>query len=288
MYLSSDIRNLIRPGMGMDVIDQVSAYDYDYWNGRLLCWEPPESRETYVMGVDPATGVGEDRSVCEVIKLGNIQHPNVQVAEYACDFLDPVDFAAIVNTIGRWYGERDNEAFCAIEVNAECGDTMQADLKSRFEYTNLYTWKALDRVNNIYTNKQGWWTNRTSRPKLIARGLHAIQYSDLIVNSTYCLDEMNDFERDHFIAKAKARHGMHDDRLMALLIAYYCGNEELWLSGEDPAEERRQYQYAKSKQSEQQPESMSGRRVDYQARPLSYAQMMDEANAALLEGWGDD
>lgn len=275
--------------MEMQLIPEISAYDYDYWNGRLLVWEAPEPRETYCLGVDPATGVEADRSVCQVIKLGTLEHPCVQVAEYACDFLDPIDFASVVNTIGRWYGDRESEAFCAVEVNAECGDTMQADLRSRHDYTNLYTWKALDRVSNIYTNKQGWWTNRVTRPKLIARGLHALQYGDLTINSTFCLDEMNDFERDHFIAKARAKHGMHDDRLMALLIAYYCGNEDLWLNGEDPAEERRQFAAAREKQQNQAPEqSMLSRKVDFQARPLSYRAMMDEANAALLDAWSDD
>src|SRR4026209_1912563 len=94
---------LMRPGCGMKLIGKIGEYDFDFWNGRLLIWEPPERGEMYAIGVDPAEGVGQDRSVCEVIKVGNLQHPDIQVAEFASDYLDPIFFADVVNTIGRFY-----------------------------------------------------------------------------------------------------------------------------------------------------------------------------------------
>jgi hypothetical protein len=271
--------------MGMSVVEQ-NAYDYDAWNGRLLIWETPEPREQYALGVDPAEGVGLDRSVCQVIKLGTLTHPDVQVAEFACDYLDPIDFASVVNTIGRFYGDSEMEAFATIEVNAPCGDTMIMDLRHKLDYTNLFVWKAYDRVNNIYTNKYGYWTNRTTRPKLIARGLHALMNKDLVINSEFLLDEMSDFQQDHFMAKAEARRGRHDDRLMAMLIGYMGAHDEEWAAGEDIAEQRRLYGMAKEviKTSE----SVSGRKADYQSRPMSAKAMYEAADSALMEGWSDD
>ena len=288
MRIPSDLKKLIHPGMGMSVIDEISRFDYDYENGRLLIWESPEPRELYAIGVDPAEGVGGDKSVCEVIKLPTLEHPAVQVAEFACDFLDPVDFSSVVATIGRFYSTAGEEAFATIEVNAPCGDSMIMDLRTRQEYSNLYIWKALDKVNNVFTNKYGWWTNRTTRPKIIARGLHAFANGDLLINSTFLLDEMADFERDHFIAKAKAAHGRHDDRIMALLIGYYGACEEGWLNGEDIDEQRRLYLAAKTQQKEQAAVHAVKRRVDYQSRPLTYKGMMEEADSRLLDGWAED
>lgn len=276
-------------GMGMSIVDQ-SDYDWDYWNGRLLCWEEPRPGFEYALGVDPAEGVGADRSVCQVLRKGTVDHPDIQVAEFACDFLDPVDFASVVKAIGDFYADPDGtEAFATIECNAPCGDTMINDLRMRLNYSNLYIWKAYDKINNIFTNKLGWWTNRTTRPKLIARGLHAFANGDLRINSPFLLDEMEDFERDHFIAKAKARVGRHDDRIMSILIAYWGAHDDEWMAGEDIAEDRRLKRagarYVEQLQSlptATEPPSAPSRRADYQNRPLTYAQMMAEADASLF------
>lgn len=279
--MDKDINSLIRPGMGMKVVKS-SEYDWDEWNGRLLMYEPAQAGETYALGIDPAEGVGADRSVCEVIKVGTMAHADVQVAEFACDFLDPIDFASIVNTIGHFYADSDGtEAFATIECNAPCGDTMINDLRSRLDYTNLYVRKAYDKLNNVYTNTLGWWTNRNTRPKIIARGLHAFANGDIHLNSPFLLDEMSDFERDHFIAKAKARHGRHDDRLMALLIGYWGAHDDEWMAGEDMAEERRLRGFAITEQAKRV--EMSGRKPDYQNSALSYSQMMARADDALLD-----
>jgi hypothetical protein len=278
------IPSIIQPGLGFEIIPEISQYDFDAWNGRLLLWEGPEAGESYAMGVDPAEGVGRDRSVCEVIKIGNLYHPDVQVAEFACDYMDPTDFAARVNAIGQLFKDSEGtEAFCTVEVNAPCGDVMVTTLRARMNYNNLYIWKAYDRINNVYTNKFGWWTNRTTRPKIIAGGLHAFQYGDLIVNSEHVLDEMEDFERDHNIATGKARSGTHDDRIMALLIGYWGAHDDEWLSGEDIAEQRRMREKGVLIQQNLATKSRKPA-VDWFSLPVTPAKMYEEAE----ERWFED
>lgn len=283
------LSKLAAANLGTDMkIIELSAYDYEGWNGRLLIFEPPAAGEVYALGIDPAEGIRGDRSVCQVIKTGTIKHPDVQVGEFACDFLDPVDFAAVINTIGHFYCDPDgSEAFCTIEANAPCGDTMISDLRLRLDYTNLFIRKSYDKINNLYTNTYGWSTNKASRPKLIARGLHALTYGDLIINSPYLLDEMSDFRRDKFDEKPEARAGRHDDRLMALLIGYYGVHDEEWISGDDLAEQRRAQQKADIKAADTDipvEDTVPERRaVDYQRRPISYSKMMDLANESLFE-----
>lgn len=274
--------------MGMYVVNEISPYDTDYWNGQLLIWEAPEPGETYAIGVDPANGVGMDRSVCEVIKVGTINHPDIQVAEFACDWLSPVDFASVVATIGRFYRDSEGtEAFATVEVNAPCGDTMVSDLRMRLDYGNLFIWKQYDRINNLFTNKYGWWTNKTTRPKLIARGVHACMNGDLIINSPFLLDEMSDFERDGTLAAAKARSGTHDDRVMAILIGYWGAHDEEWLNGEDIAEERRMRERAKELQIDltvkQEVSDNKARRTDWWSQPISYKDMMRQAEAKFFD-----
>ena len=238
--MAKDIDSLLRPGMGMSIVTR-SQYDYDEWNGRLLCWEPPTSGEEYILGIDTSEGVKKDRSVCEVILKGNLLHPDEQVAEFACDFLDPIDFAAVVATIGKFYCDPDgSEAFCTIETNNPAGAAVLNTLRTKLDYTNLFIRKDYEKRENLFTTKFGWHTTRHNRGLIIARGLHALQYGDLIINSTYLLDEMADFESNHDLAAAKVKTGKgHDDRVMAMLVGYFGGHDDEWLAGDDIAEERR-------------------------------------------------
>jgi len=235
-----DINSLIKPGMNMHVVDR-SKYDTDEWNGRLLIWDTPSRGEEYILGVDSAEGVKKDRSVCEVILKGNLIHPDIQVAEYACDYLDPVDFASVVATIGKFYCDPDgSEAFCTVETNNPAGSSILNTLRTRHDYTNLFIRKDYEKRENLYTTKLGWHTTRNNRGLIIARGLHALSYGDLILNSQYLLDEMADFEANHDLAAAKVKRGKgHDDRIMALLVGYFGGHDDEFLSGDDIGEERR-------------------------------------------------
>ena len=268
--------------LGNAKIVEPGQWDHDSWNGRLLCWEEPIAGETYALGVDPGEGVGGDNSVCQVLKTGTLKHPDIQVAEFACNYLDPIEFGEIVNKIGRWYQDPDGlEAFLTVEINASCGDVMLNDLYNRLDYTNIFIRKHYDKTNNIYTNLMGWSTNRASRPKLIARGLHAFSYGDLVVNSEHLLREMQTFQRDGTIAKAKAMKGKHDDRLMALLICYWGAHDEEFLSGDSIGDDRRAAeQRAATLEAtlkltggiEPEPEKPE-KKPDYQAQAISYKEM---------------
>lgn len=283
--MAKDLHSLIKPGLGMRVVPEISQYDWDAWNGRLLIWEPPTRGEEYMLGVDSAEGVRKDRSVCEVILKGNLSHPDIQVAEFASDFLDPVDFAHVVNTIGRFYSDPDGtEAFCTIETNNPAGASILNILRSQLDYTNLFIRKDYEKRENLYTTKFGWHTTRHNRGLIIARGLHALQYGDLIINSPYLLDEMADFESNHDVAAAKVKRGKgHDDRIMAFLIAYFGGHDEEWLGGDDIAEERRLRQKAGALQDGMLIETLNPHRADYQSQAISHSDMMARADEWLLD-----
>jgi hypothetical protein len=271
----------IPKGYGFTILDMPSKEYEEYWNGRLLVWEAPKMGSSYVLGVDPSEGVGQDRSVIEVIRRGDLYLPDEQVAEFTSDHHTPLELAPIVNAIGRFYKDDDgSEALAVIECNTMGGQDCQLMLRTTFDYSSFFIWKVYDKRTNIYTNKFGWWTSRSTRPKLIVRGIHAMQNGDLKINSPFLLDEMEDFEQDHFMAKAKARFGRHDDRVMAFLMAHVGAHDDEWLAGEDIAEQR--HNLTRAGKVAQVAEAKTGSRSDFQNSPISFSDMMLEADERLF------
>jgi hypothetical protein len=283
MSMNKGLESLIKPGMALHIVER-NKYDVDEWNGRLLVWDAPRAGEEYILGVDTSEGVKKDRSVCEVIQKGNLYHPDIQVAEFACDFMDPVDFASVVSTIGKFYSDPDgSEAFCTIETNNPAGSSVLNTLRTKLDYTNLFIRKDYEKRENLYTTKLGWHTTRHNRGLIIARGIHALSYGDLIINSPYLLDEMADFESNHDIAQAKVKVGKgHDDRVMAMLVGYFGGHDDEWLSGDDIAEERRLREKAGQIQQKMaaSDDRTAQKRPDWQSSAVS-ARKMNE----LAEDW---
>lgn len=211
-----------------------AADPHHYWNGRLLVWEKPDSRALYCLGVDVAQGRGKDRSVIQVLRKGDTKRPDMQVAEYACDALGPRAFADAVAALGRYYHGEDEEALLVVERNtAGGGDLTLEDLRFRHNYSHLYAQKNLDSSSGIWAATLGWFTGGTSRPKLILALRDAITEGYIQVNSPLTLQEMETFEADTDLAKARARAGECDDRVIALALAYWGAHESDWLAGED-------------------------------------------------------
>lgn len=281
---------LARPGLGMKVVDVDPLYDYDWWNGRLIMWDPPERSANYAIGVDVAEGVGKDRSVIEVLRIGDIKRPDEQVAEFASDYHDPIDLAPVVAELGRFYSGADGlEAVVIVEANG-LGDGVILALNTHLEYGNLFQWKVYDRTTKLETNRLGWWTNRTTRPKLIARGQHAIMKGDLVMHSPFLFNEWKTFQRDHYLARAAAMSGRHDDRVMAILMAHWAAHDAEWISGDDVAEQRRRLTAATgmmhTKAAEATAAGIQVGRVDYQNRAISWKQAQAEADADLFgDNW---
>lgn len=282
-YVDPTLRRLLKPGIGFAVVEP-GEYDFDTWNGRLLVWEPPRAGFRYALGVDVAEGVGGDRSVVEVLRCGTLEAPDIQVAEYASDFLDTIEFSRIVDAIGRFYRDDEGyEAFATVEANGPGKDVI-ATLNYHLSYTNQYVWKFYDKRTNLQSTKLGWWTTAQTRPRLIARAQHALSTRDLVLNSPFLLDEMADFHGDLFMAKAQARSGRHDDRVMAMLMAYWGAHDDEWLAGEDLAEERRLLTAARKSADAGHvtAESAPATRRDYQNTAITEREMWEAAESTFF------
>ena len=165
--------------IGQSVIREIDDADPRDPLGILWVWEPPSEKETYVVGVDPTQGLTgwtrqyrsadskeTDNAAIEVIRIGREGRSDFQVAEYAAP-LDALDLAPVVNAIGRLYRGASEEgmALCIIETTGS-GIMTQRELMSRFNYSNVYVWKYLDRLNVMRTPTFGWQASKDNNKQL--------------------------------------------------------------------------------------------------------------------------
>lgn len=196
----------------------------------LQMWEQPRKGQRYIMGVDVADGLGQDRSVCDVFRMGTMEECEEQVAQFISDDIPPRQFAGIIDAVGHTYTWPDGrEALAGIECNNH-GLSVQDTLQLHLGYRHFYIWEVLDQADpkKRWTTRMGWVTTPRTRPILLDQfytGVTTIDpitgYSDCRINSGFTLDEMRDFRTDGALWEAEAAKGAHDDCIIAGGIAHY-------------------------------------------------------------------
>lgn len=214
----------------------------------IVVWEQPHPKHTYFIGADVSDGIGKDHSVADVVRAATLERPFEQVAQYISDSIDPVDFAHVLDTLGRFYRDADGfEAKMAVETNNQ-GIATQSELERHLGYVNFYVWQWEDAApgTNRFTRKVGWYTSRRTRPILLTRYHKAVSTfdpvtgePDLVINSSQTIDEMRDFQTEGQLWEAEAGPGSTDDCIMAGAIAYFVAQQEFHEGGETIAEQRR-------------------------------------------------
>lgn len=188
----------------------------------LWIWEWPDPREQYVVGVDVAEGMGMegDYSVAWVNKIGRPPRPDVHVATWRSNTIDPASFALPVNLLGRKY----NDALMSIELNSK-GDTVASMVRIFYGYPNIYRLKNLDSTN-IFTNRWGWVTQLNTKPRLWQAAIKWLRAKLWIVRDPRFAKEMKTFNKEFVESKqASAASGNFDDVLMAAFIALYTSHD---------------------------------------------------------------
>lgn len=240
----------IPPGYGFERLTASELKDQPNLRGGLLTiWEYPRSRgkRQYVLGVDVGDGLGQDYSICSVIRLPTIDEPAEEVAQFCSNRHDTKAFSYVCDAIGRLYPDADGiEALAAIEVNNH-GLAVQDMLQLHLGYSNFYLWEYADAASpeKRYSTRIGWLTTPRTRPLLLAAFHSAIttidpitHTPDFVLNSPITRGELRHFITEGTIGEAEAARGQHDDAIMSSAIGYYVA----WrmAGGEmEPIEERR-------------------------------------------------
>ena len=217
----------------------------------LQVWEPRRKGHRYILGVDVGDGLGQDRSVCDIFRMGTIEECEEQVAQFITDSIPPRQFAGIIDVVGHLYAGPDGrEALAGIECNNH-GLSVQDTLQLHLGYRHFYIWEVLDQADpqKRWTTKMGWVTTARTRPILLDQlytGVTTIDpltgFSDCRINSPFTRDEMRDFRTDGALWEAEAAKGAHDDCIIAGGIAHYICWRLLGGETEPLADRRRRRQ----------------------------------------------
>lgn len=198
-------------------------------NNKVFIWEMPDPSASYGAGEDLAEGLGEDRSVIEIIRKGTPDRPIRQVCEFASDEVNAVGATAIAYALGSLYSPRfltpgidassgQNQLRHIIEINT--GEPLQLELR-KLGWNNFHRWCRYDSRKLTPTNKLGWYTVTWSRWLMLDYLIHFLRNHLIDIGSPWFIDEMQSFQKADADAKLKAEFGAHDDRIMALGIAFF-------------------------------------------------------------------
>lgn len=205
---------------------------------KLWLWELPQLNQKYVVGVDCGEGIGRDRTVIQVFKLGNPYQPTTQVAEYASDMCNAQEAFGLVLMLARLYTAETYQhsvqpALVSIET-AKGGSALIAELL-KYGWENIYIRQKLDKRQRIAHEEPnyGWETNVRTRGILIDWIVKLIKQHNIVINSPWLLDEIKDFGV-HVIrsqsggqdrVKVEATRNCFDDRIFAAAIAAVTGHQ---------------------------------------------------------------
>ena len=204
-----------RPVPVLQAVTESDDLPYPEHENRLSVWEYPQKGERYAAGADVSLGNdGGDYSCVAVVKLSNSHEPDLLVAVWH-GLINPEDLSEVVLSICSWY----ENALAAVEVNS-MGMVTNTLLMRDFEYENIYRFKRMDRLKHFMTDIVGWWTDYKSKRALITKMDRLLRCDGVEIPDKFVIDEFRDFTEDGAIGE-----GAHDDYVMALLIAVYCGHE---------------------------------------------------------------
>ena len=192
---------------------------------RLWVWEEPmDAPVEYYIGADVASGTAEDYSDAAVYRIGYGREPHVQVAEWH-GWVNASYFARILAALGYWY----NTAEIAVEY-ARDGITTGNELKVAIDYSAIYRWKKMDRINS-QTSIMHWLTNHQTRDDAINRMSQHLLDKTVVIHNRHLIEEMRDFGRFEGESKAEGMDSS-DDMVMANIIAlaalYQSGKVQEW------------------------------------------------------------
>ena len=176
----------------------------------LLVWEEPLAGFKYVIGCDPAEGLGGDNAVIQVLNA----YTGFQAAEMAVNHVPTDELGGYLIDIGNYY----NKAYIVPEINA-IGLAVVNHIKNK--YYNIYRREVWDKVKKDKKQLLGWKTTMTTKPKLIMDLEEAVRNQDIEINSVETLKELRTFVRTDESGRQGygAEGDYYDDRVIALGLA---------------------------------------------------------------------
>jgi len=180
--------------------------------GAVTIYEMPDKSIPYVNGGDIAEG-GHDACVGQF--LNNIT--GKQAAIYH-EQTDTDLYAKQMYCMGKYY----NNALTAVESNFDLHPVHEL---KRLGYHRQFRREVIDEITQQRQDRYGFMTTKVTRPVIIAELVEIVRESIELINDIPTLEEMLTFARNQ-MGKPEALEGAHDDRILALAIAFNARSQQ--------------------------------------------------------------
>lgn len=182
--------------------------------GAMWTWEDPIEGHEYIIGVDCASGGGEntDNNCFEVLDATTL----TQVAEFYSNRIKPREFAFALEVIGHYY----NTAQIVID-NAGPGIAVCGALLHELSYENLFFDEG-----KLKSHKPGITISKNNRIMLLELLESRLMNGSLTINSCRFADECDTFILNTKSNKPEAIRGKHDDAILAMSLALYARDKQ--------------------------------------------------------------
>jgi hypothetical protein len=97
----------------------------------------PDPTAVYVIGADPAQGVGKDFSAAQILTMDDAGYPEI-VGYYHSNTVAPTEFAAALDRMGRFFRGKQWAALLAVEDQGGVGALPINELYTHLQYPNPY------------------------------------------------------------------------------------------------------------------------------------------------------
>jgi len=146
-------------------------------NGWVHVYEEPDEEETYIIGVDPSEGTGNDYASF-VVRLGD----EVVACGYRNDMSTDV-FAMYLESIGRWYNN------ATLHIERAGGGMAVINTLIRLTYPYLYGSESLDEFGEPKGRRVGFTPTGESVKSLLAMFRHELNTGALLLRHPRLLME---------------------------------------------------------------------------------------------------
>lgn len=178
-------------------------------------YRQPTQGEFYVFGGDCSQG-GIDANVVQGISKDKIDVPIVLKQKGVA-----ADMTPVLHQLLEWvYDKTGVQPVVALERNMGGASEMQRLRKlNRLNKYLIYTYKLIGNTSDRDTERLGWVTDATSRPRMVGDLKIAIDNMGLKIYDKETVDELASFiiSKNN---KPEAAPNAHDDHVMSLAVAW--------------------------------------------------------------------
>jgi hypothetical protein len=193
----------------------------------------PDNNSTYYIGADPAQGRGGDYSTATVLTLDDDGLPRI-VGFYRANTVEPVDWAADIDRLGRFFDGKYGPAVLAVEDQGGQGQLPINELHRNLSYPNAYVYRPTGRRGTTKSDRLFSFPMSADRRRMVIDKL-----AEYLANAntdnpslrgmhSHLLEELMQFVRQELPGggvKYAADYGCHDDLVMSLAIAIWVAQE---------------------------------------------------------------